>query len=400
MKHFVFPLANKKDPTLSVTIQNQPVKMLLDTGAHVSVLPQTLVGKFVDVVNEQKKGRLVRAFGGQDIMLSGPVCLNINICGVALTHPFYYVHSDVPSIGGYDLMHRAKLIDDTDSSEVWSKLSTVSDTVHWPDFENVSAQPPSSTETEHVHPIVAHEQQLFNDTASDNCDNNRANTGTVSDSRVSDDVLTPHVNRGISNLQHSRSCAVHGTTSLSQSQMNMGDTCAESKPLNPEASPFLSVNQQNFTDDTDQTDDLPGHINLLYESTVSQTTLTHEVDRQFRQMLHKHKTVFASSSTDLGFCSILKHDIDSGQSPPIKQSPRRPPLSAGDAENDIINEMLEAGVIETSHSEWASPICLVKKPDGTYRFCIDYRRVNAVSRRDAFPVPDIHDALDHLRGAR
>ena len=57
-------------------------------------------------------------------------------------------------------------------------------------------------------------------------------------------------------------------------------------------------------------------------------------------------------------------------------------------------------VIEASDSPWASPVCLVKKKDGTFRFCVDYRRVNAVSRKDAFPIPDIHDALDHLRGSR
>jgi len=62
--------------------------------------------------------------------------------------------------------------------------------------------------------------------------------------------------------------------------------------------------------------------------------------------------------------------------------------------------MLESGVIEPSESPWASPVCLVKKKDDTYRFCVDYRRVNSVSRRDAFPIPDIQDAFDHLRGAR
>ena len=81
-------------------------------------------------------------------------------------------------------------------------------------------------------------------------------------------------------------------------------------------------------------------------------------------------------------------------------SPHRPPRSARQAEDDILDEMLESGVTEPSDSSWASPDCQVKKKDGTFPFCVDYRRVNAVSKRDAFPIPDIHDALDHLRGSR
>ena len=117
-------------------------------------------------------------------------------------------------------------------------------------------------------------------------------------------------------------------------------------------------------------------------------------------MLRRRATSFAKDSTDLGFCPVLQHDVDTGDSPPIKQSPRRPPLSAGNAEDEILDVMLKTGVIEPSTSEWASPVCLVKKPDGSYRFCIDYRRVNAVSRKDGYPIPDIQDALDSLRGAK
>ena len=91
---------------------------------------------------------------------------------------------------------------------------------------------------------------------------------------------------------------------------------------------------------------------------------------------------------------------DTGDSRPIKQSPRRPPLAARDAEDQIIDEMLEAGVIEPSNSPWASPVCLVKKKDDTYRFCVDYRRVNGVSKKDAYPLPNIQDALDNLQGSR
>ncbi len=64
----------------------------------------------------------------------------------------------------------------------------------------------------------------------------------------------------------------------------------------------------------------------------------------------------------------------------------------------MINEILGAGVIEESTSPWASPVVLVKKRDQDLRFCVDYRRLNAVTRKDVFPLPHIDDLLDQLGG--
>ena len=91
---------------------------------------------------------------------------------------------------------------------------------------------------------------------------------------------------------------------------------------------------------------------------------------------------------------LLKHDIDTGDARTIRQSPRKPPLAAWKAEDEILNEMLDSGVIEPPTSAWASLVCLLRKNGWFFHFCIDYQRANAVSKKDAYLIPDI---LDHLK---
>ena len=65
-----------------------------------------------------------------------------------------------------------------------------------------------------------------------------------------------------------------------------------------------------------------------------------------------------------------------------------------------IDEMLQSGIIETSRNDWAYPIVLVKKKDGALRMCVDYRRLNTVSRVEAYPMPRIDDLIDGLGKAK
>lgn len=77
---------------------------------------------------------------------------------------------------------------------------------------------------------------------------------------------------------------------------------------------------------------------------------------------------------------------------------RRIPLHLSHDVDKQVNEMLERDVIEPSNSPWASPVVLVRKQDGSMRFCIDYRRLNEVTIKDAYPLPNIDEAFDHLSG--
>ena len=82
---------------------------------------------------------------------------------------------------------------------------------------------------------------------------------------------------------------------------------------------------------------------------------------------------------------------------PIYQRPYRAPLNKRDEISKSIDDMLKAGVIKPSSSPWASPVTLVPKGEG-WRFCVDYRKINQVTKHDQYPVPRIDEIFDLLQG--
>ncbi|XP_029053801.1 uncharacterized protein K02A2.6-like [Osmia bicornis bicornis] len=81
-----------------------------------------------------------------------------------------------------------------------------------------------------------------------------------------------------------------------------------------------------------------------------------------------------------------------------RYTPRNPAMQA--IINQEVDKMLANGIIEPSRSPWSSPVVLVRKKNGTYRFCVDYRQVNRLTEKDAYPLPQAQDTLDKLREAR
>ena len=110
--------------------------------------------------------------------------------------------------------------------------------------------------------------------------------------------------------------------------------------------------------------------------------------------------IFVVPQEPLGRTSKLKHSIDTGNAHPIRQPTRRIPPARRSEVTKLLEEMLEKGIIKPSCSPWASPIVLVKKKDGTTRFCVDYRKLNTITRKDAYPLPRIDETLDTLQGAK
>ena len=142
---------------------------------------------------------------------------------------------------------------------------------------------------------------------------------------------------------------------------------------------------------------LPEHVNRVFEN--SQEHLTDSQKDLVKSLLYEYKDIFAKDDHDLGRTSQAVHTIDTGDARPIRQAPRRLPIHQKQEAEAPIANMLKRGVIEESNSPWASPIVLVKKKDGSTRFCVDYRKINEVTRKDAYPLPRIEESLDALSGA-
>ena len=132
---------------------------------------------------------------------------------------------------------------------------------------------------------------------------------------------------------------------------------------------------------------------------LSQCKLSDSDKVRLSKLLDEFSDIISKDSNDLGSTDLVYHKINTGDAVPIKQAPRRVPIHLRETVNKEISKMEKQGIIKHSISPWASPIVLVKKPDGSIRFCVDYRKLNDVTKKDAYPLPKIDDILDSFNGA-
>ena len=142
---------------------------------------------------------------------------------------------------------------------------------------------------------------------------------------------------------------------------------------------------------------LPEHLRGLLDRT------SHDLDDSQRGQLANTLLQFMDlfpmpGSALTGHTDAVEHTIDTGDSPPIRCAPRRMSPQKIKQEETCVEEMLTGGQIEPSDSPWSAPVVLVTKKDGGTRFCVDYRRLNLATVKDAYPLPRIDDTLDMLAG--
>ena len=139
------------------------------------------------------------------------------------------------------------------------------------------------------------------------------------------------------------------------------------------------------------------HIQCLIDNLPP--SLTADQRDQASKFLRSRANVFSKSATDLGRNRMIPHRIDTGSHPPVRQPLRRQPYAHLAEIERNVQELLQAGVIRPSTSAWSSNVLLVQKKDGSSRFCVDMRKVNDLTVKQAYPLPRIDTCLESLGGA-
>ena len=121
-----------------------------------------------------------------------------------------------------------------------------------------------------------------------------------------------------------------------------------------------------------------------------------EKKAQLKNLLMQYHSIFALNNNQPGTTNAIRHEIDTGDAQPISQAPYRSNPEKRKEVQRQVQSLLDAGQIESSKSPWSSPVLLVPKKDGGWRMCVDYRKVNAVTKKVSYPIPRTEDTFDYL----
>ncbi|CAF3494538.1 unnamed protein product [Rotaria socialis] len=133
------------------------------------------------------------------------------------------------------------------------------------------------------------------------------------------------------------------------------------------------------------------------------TLLTHIEDQQqlkeLLNVLKKHHSLFDTSKTTIAQTS-MSHLICTGDNPPTTSKPYPQTIEKQNATYDTIQQMLKNKQIRASHSQYSAPVLLIKKRDGSYRFIVDYRKLNHITVQDNYPLPNLEQTIQIVGGCQ
>ena len=365
-------------------INNYDAECLVDTGATLSLISckaWDIINKSADSLNEFRSD--IFTASGNKVEVRGKATVLVELCDIQCVSEMVVADIDVDIILGLDFLrkHNCKIDVTEETLSIQDKVSklklagklgcyrvTMSETVEIPPMTEMIIEGKVSTPALRTNDlgIIESAEKMFQD-----------GKGLVAKSLVHTNGTVPLRMINLGNEVEKIYTGTH------VANLSFVSNVRQIAPKHTKANTAKQV---------------PEHLRQLYENTIH--GLTMDQSKQVAKLFVKHESTFSENDNDLGRTGIITHRIPTAEAHPIKQPLRRLPVHMQDEAAKQINEMIEKDVIQKSSSPWASGIVMVEKKDGSKRFCVDYRRLNDITIKDAYPLPRIDDSLDQLSGAK
>lgn len=412
-------------PVVDVMIQGVRTKCLVDTGSQVTTLIESFFRKHFDADGTTihppiQKFNLVAA-NGLEIPYIGYVEADLNICGKVIPKRGILIVKDPrvptqPGLIGMNVIKECREVIMTQGkndrgdplitaeAKVWQQTFSMVDNLL--KFTDGTGQMSSVYWPQGKHMVIPAQSEVVIEACARSRPDGKAYVGLVEpveESRLPAQLL---VARSLCTVADGK--VPIRLLNMSSSPITLFRRCQIGKVFDVEMCPLKSkgevelravdeatvevgVRQVNVQEVPGETKSWPVAVQL------DESQFTVEQRQQITQLLQKHQNVFSKHDEDYGFTDKVLHVIPTGDAAPIRDRYSRIPPKLYQEVRELLGNMLDSGIIGESSSPWAAPVVLVRKKDGTLRFCVDYRKLNGVTHKDAYPLPRIEESLASLK---
>ena len=147
-------------------------------------------------------------------------------------------------------------------------------------------------------------------------------------------------------------------------------------------------------------DSVEGESASNLTTNITHGDLSAENKRSLLSLMSKYQSIFATDPKKPSLMKNLEHRIVTDNARPVSRKPYQIPYAWNNEVKKQIQQMLENGILHPSSSPWNAPVILVRKKDNSMRFVCDFRGLNDVTKKDAYPLPHICDVIDKIHGAK
>ncbi|GFV50906.1 hypothetical protein TNCV_3921991 [Trichonephila clavipes] len=366
---------------LDVIIDKKPIRALVDSGASFSVISDKYRRFLKKVLFADAKSVMLKVADGNFVRPIGKCVLRVRINNRELPFEFIVLsHCSHDVILGWDFLEASQAVIDCGQNEL--VLEDICRDSTAPDAWNLYATRDYTLKPHSLTRITVSGYQT------------RGDINVVLDGSkhllFEKNIATPSM---VSTYRNGKSDVWVTNLQFRNQIIPRGMCIGQAEPLN-EGHLCVISDTSGCLDDQQETSESQMNYSLMMSPELSD-----EQRNKLSELLRKFSGLFTKTDKSTAAKTNVKHRIFTGDHAPINQRAYRVSPTERRIIHEEVQKMLDEGIVQPSESPWSSPIVLVRKKDGSWRFCVDYRKLNSVTKKDVYPLPRIDDTLDCLKGA-